>query len=198
MIPCLVRYALLSLCTLRGKLTCKDMRVVQGNIVPDKDIGNCKRGHKYFVKLIIWVRKCSSLGCDHVEGQGVAVSQRSPALAQRVSYWLPVCPLIGWPVTKYWAPIGQTHLRILYEALGVGQAITETGEHWQHHLPGRVTEHLRYVPWCHDMSRITCHVSRCHSPLAPRLNPSLSGPRLNTGARNASRVVLLLSTKWMW
>ena len=196
MIPCLVRYALLSLCTLRGKLTCKDMRVVQGNIVPDKDL---QERPQVLCKTYQISEKCSSLSCDHVEGQGVAVTQRSPALAQRVSYWLPVCPLIGWPVTKYWAPIGQTHLRILYEALGVGQAITETGEHWQHHLPGRVTEHLRYVPWCHDMSRITCHdMSRCHSPLAPRLNPSLSGPRLNTGALNASRVVLLLSTKWMW
>ena len=55
-------------------------------------------------------------------------------------------------------------------------------------------------------------------PRLPRLNPScqpirgqyykrivqsgvsitLSGPRRNTGARNASNVVLLWSTRWMW
>ena len=99
------------------------------------------------------------LGCDHVEGQGVAVTQRSPALAQRVSYWLPVRPLIGWPVPEYWAPIGQTHLRVLYEALGVSEAVTETGEHWQHHLPGRVSEHLRDVSWCHEYLRHASHVT---------------------------------------
>ena len=92
MIPCLVRYALLSLCTLRGKLTCKVMRVVQGNNVPDNDL---QERPQVLCKTYQMSEKCSSLGCDHVEGQGVAVSQRSPALAQRVSYWLPVCPLIG-------------------------------------------------------------------------------------------------------
>ena len=35
-------------------------------------------------------------------------------------------------------------------------------------------------------------------PLFPRLKPSLSGPRLNTGALNSSSVVLLLRTRWMW
>lgn len=42
-------------------------------------------------------------------------------------------------------PVGQTHLRVLGEPLGVGDPVTEAGEHWDKHPPARISEHLGQV-----------------------------------------------------